>query len=77
MGKFDLFSKDEETTIPLNKTPESIAIVAKATEADFQKLLRTLESDHPEIKIIYKRISPGKLWISTTDPKINCKEAER
>ena len=68
MGKFDLFSKDEQSTIPLNKTPESIAIVAKATEADFQKLLRTIEFEHPEIKIIYKKISPGKLWISTTDP---------
>jgi hypothetical protein len=77
MGKFDLFSKDEQTTIPLNRTSESIAIVAKATEANFQNLLRTIESDHPQIKIIYKRISPGKLWITTTDPKNPVSEAER
>lgn len=68
MSKFSLYGKDEAVTIPLNKTPESIAIIAKATEADFQNLLRTIECDHPEIKIIYKCISPGKLWITNQNP---------
>jgi hypothetical protein len=68
-NKFSLFSPNEKgLEIPLKKTPETISIVGKATEAEFQRLLRTLEFDFPEIHIIYKRISPGKLWISSTDP---------
>ena len=67
--KFSLFSPNEKgLEIPLRKIPETISIVGKATEAEFQRLLRTLEFDFPEINIIYKRISPGKLWITSTDP---------
>ena len=68
MSKFSLFGQDEQSTIPLKKTPESISIVARATEEQFQKLLWTIEKEYPEIKIIYKRISPGKLWITDKNP---------
>jgi hypothetical protein len=68
MSKFSLFSQEEQSTIPLKKTPESISIVAKASEEQFQKLLLTIETDFPEIKIIYKRLSPGKLWITDKSP---------
>jgi hypothetical protein len=45
------------------KTPLSVALVARMTTHEFERLLATLEIDFPEAKLIYKEVSAGRLWI--------------
>lgn len=71
MANFNLLNPDEESQIPLKKTRETLAIVGKGTEKEFQRLLRMIELDFPEIHVLYKRMSPAKLFIMVGDPKEN------
>jgi hypothetical protein len=60
---------DEELAAePLKRIPQTCAIVAHMTEKTFVRLLKTIETDFPEVKVRYKAMSPGKLWIMHGEP---------
>jgi hypothetical protein len=38
-------------------------VVVHCKLADFEALLEQIAVEHPEIRVVYRRISVGKLWI--------------
>lgn len=47
----------------LEKTSISHGLIIRSTQADFLRLLQTIEMDFPEIYVVYKADSVGKLWL--------------
>jgi hypothetical protein len=45
------------------KTRITGALVLRLSMKEFEHLLVVLEEDFPEVQIIYKKTSAGKLWI--------------
>jgi hypothetical protein len=65
----NLLNNEEILAKPLKKFSETCALVLRMTETEFSRLLKTLEMDFPEAKLIYKTTSPGHLWIMKGEPK--------
>lgn len=59
---------ETELQKPLN-TPETGAVVLSINENDFRRLLRTIEFDFPQVRIIYKTLTIGKLWVKKGEPE--------
>ncbi len=68
MSKFDLFSNQEKTVFSLNKTTQTGALIIHTNEEDFQRLLEILEADFPDVTVVYKTLSVGKLWVMRGEP---------
>lgn len=51
------------------KTSVTNALVYLGPEESVRRLLKTLEIDFPEIRIVYKTSSVGKLWIQKGEPE--------
>jgi len=66
-----LLTDDDSATRPLKKVRLSCATVLSMTEADFLRLLYTIETDFPDAKMIFKTVSAGKLWIQRGTPTEN------
>lgn len=55
----------------LEKTSIAHGLVIKATQADFLRLLKTIDQDFPAIYVVYKADSVGKLYIKHGQPETN------
>jgi hypothetical protein len=55
----------------LEKTSIAHGLVIKSTQADFLRLLKTIEFDFPGIYVVYKADSIGKLYIKHGQPETN------
>jgi hypothetical protein len=44
-------------------------LVVHCKLADFEVLLQQIAVEHPEIRVIYHRVSAGKLWIKEGEQK--------
>ncbi len=47
----------------VKKTSLTRALVFKSNQIDFERLLRTLQQDFPDVYVVYKATSGGKLRI--------------
>lgn len=61
-------NEDELSAKPLKKTTVSCALVLLMTETEFMRLLRKIELEFPESKVIYKTTSPSILWVMRGKP---------
>ena len=68
MSKYNLFSNEEKAVFSLGNTTQSGALIIHTDEEDFKRLLEILETDFPNVKVIYKTLSVGKLWVMRGEP---------
>jgi hypothetical protein len=70
----NLLNQNDVLAKPLKKISETCALVLRMTETEFSRLLKTLELDFPETKLIYKTTSPGHLWIMRGSPPMEAEQ---
>jgi hypothetical protein len=63
-----LNSELELAEAPLVKSPMICALVLRQSESDFLQLLKIIEQNFPDTKIIYRKVSVGPLWIMPGKP---------
>jgi hypothetical protein len=54
----------------LEKTSISHGLIYKATQADALRLQQMIEIEFPQIYIVYKADSVGKLWLKHGEPEV-------
>ncbi|HEY4674951.1 MAG TPA: hypothetical protein VIH48_02725 [Candidatus Bathyarchaeia archaeon] len=55
-------SSNEESA-PLGDTFVTGAIVVRATLKNFDRLLEMIKTDFPEVKLVYRKVSLGNLYV--------------